>query len=156
MSDQRERSHASRAIARIRLAARPPCGARPENAKSRSKNPRDANSASRGTARRWASWQPWPLNHWTDSKIRVHALYCTVALLLRGLAVRRVRQAGMNISMRRFLAELETIREVVNIYPKKRGKRTTPQHTVLTKTSELQDRLLSILGLAKPKEPTLG
>ena len=58
--------------------------------------------------------------------------------------------------MRRFLAELETIREVVNIYPKKRGKRTTPQHTVLTKTSELQDRLLSILGLAKPKEPTLG
>jgi hypothetical protein len=29
------------------------------------------------------SW--WPLYHWTDSKIRVHALYCTVAILLRGL-----------------------------------------------------------------------
>jgi transposase len=100
------------------------------------------------------SW--WPLNHWTDSKIRVHALYCTIAILLRGLALRRVRQGGIDISMRRFLAELATIREVVNVYPKQREKRTIPQQTVMTRTSELQDRLLSILGLAKPKEPTLG
>ena len=33
--------------------------------------------------RRTGTW--WPMNHWTDSKIRVHALYCTVAALLRGL-----------------------------------------------------------------------
>jgi transposase len=100
------------------------------------------------------SW--WPLNHWTDSKIRVHALYCTIAVLLRGLPLRRVRQAGIDISMRRFLAELDTIREVVNIYPKHRGKRAVPQHAVVTRTSELQDRLLSILALEKPKDPVLG
>jgi transposase len=104
--------------------------------------------------RRIGSW--WPLHHWTDSKIRVHGLYCTVALLLRGLALRRVRRAGIDISMRRLLAELQAIREVINIYPRRRGRRTAPQHTVLTKTSELQDRLLSILALAKPKEHTLG
>ena len=25
----------------------------------------------------------WPLHHWTDSKIQVHGLYGTIALLLR-------------------------------------------------------------------------
>ena len=29
----------------------------------------------------------WPMNHWTDSKIAVHALYCTIALLLQGADV---------------------------------------------------------------------
>jgi transposase len=100
------------------------------------------------------SW--WPLHHWTDSKIRVHALYCTVAILLRGLTLRRVRRAGVDISMKRLLAELDAIREVINIYPKRRGQRTAPQHTVLTKTSELQDRLLSILTLTNPREHILG
>ena len=27
----------------------------------------------------------WPRHHWTDSKIKVHALYCTIGLLLRAL-----------------------------------------------------------------------
>ena len=27
----------------------------------------------------------WPLRHWTDSKIQVHGLYCTIAVLLRAL-----------------------------------------------------------------------
>ena len=30
----------------------------------------------------------WPLNHWTDQKIRVHGLYCTIAVLLRALIQR--------------------------------------------------------------------
>ena len=94
------------------------------------------------------------MHHWTDSKIRVHALYCTVAMLLRGLALRRVHRAGIDISMKRLLGELEAIREVINVYPRKRGQRTARQQTILTKTSELQDRLLSILGLTKPKERT--
>ena len=29
----------------------------------------------------------WPLHHWTDSKIQVHGLYCTIAVLLRALVV---------------------------------------------------------------------
>lgn len=54
------------------------------------------------------SW--WPLYHWTDSKISVHGLYCTIALLLRALILRRVRQAGIGLSMKRVLAELDTIK----------------------------------------------
>lgn len=100
------------------------------------------------------SW--WPMNHWTDSKIRVHGLYCTVAILLRGLALRRVHRARIDISMKRLLAELDGIREVINVYPRKRSRQTTRQQTVLTKTNELQDRLLSVLGLNKPAEAILG
>jgi transposase len=100
------------------------------------------------------SW--WPMNHWTDSKIRVHGLYCTVAILLRGLALRRVHRARINISMKRLLAELDGIREVINVYPRKRSRRTARQQTVLTKTNEPQDRLLSVLDLNKPEEAILG
>ena len=104
--------------------------------------------------RRIGSW--WPLNHWTDSKIRVHALYCTMATLLRGLLLRRVRRQGLDLSMKRLLSELGDIREVINVYPRKRGQRTARQQTVLTRTSELQDRLLSTLALHRPPERVLG
>ena len=95
------------------------------------------------------SW--WPLYHWTDQKINVHSFYCTIAVLLRALAHRRVKQAGIDISMKRLLAELDEIKEVIVLYPKKRGAKTSPQHTVLSKTSELQQSLLSILDV-KPEE----
>ncbi len=104
--------------------------------------------------RRIGSW--WPMYHWTDSKIRVHGLYCTIAVLLRGLILRRIRRAGIDISMKRLLRELREIREVINVYPRKRGQRTARQQTVLSKTNELQDRLLSILALHRPEEQVLG
>jgi hypothetical protein len=46
---------------------------------------------------------------------------------------------------------LDEIKEVIVLYPKKRGAKTSPQHTVLSKTSELQQSLLSILDV-KPEE----
>jgi len=98
----------------------------------------------------------WPLDHWTDSKIRVHGLYCTIALLLRALMLRQVTKAGIHLSLKRLLAELDAIREVVNIYPRKRGKKTERKQTVLTKTSELQQRLMSILGIEKERSSVLG
>jgi transposase len=91
------------------------------------------------------SW--WPLFHWTDSKIRVHGLYCTIALLLRALAIRRVRQGGLQLSTKRILSELDEIREVINIYPRKGKQKVERKQTVLTRTSELQQKLISILGL---------
>ena len=95
--------------------------------------------------RKSGTW--WPLNHWTDSKIRVHGLYCTIALLLRALMWRRVTKAGVRLSMNRLLSELDDIREVINIYAKKRGQKTDRRQSVLTRTSELQDKLIAILGL---------
>jgi transposase len=95
--------------------------------------------------RKSGTW--WPLNHWTDSKIRVHGLYCTIALLLRALMWRRVTKARVRLSMNRLLSELDDIREVINIYAKKRGQKTDRRQSVLTRTSELQDKLIAILGL---------
>jgi transposase len=99
------------------------------------------------------SW--WPLNHWTDSKLRVHGLYCSMAQLLRSVMWRRVRQAGVTISLKRLLAELGDIREVITLYPKQR-KAIQPQRTVLTHRSEPQQRLVSILGLEREKHHELG
>ena len=100
------------------------------------------------------SW--WPLYHWTDQKINVHSFYCTIAVLLRALAHRRVKAAGIDISMKRLLAELDEIKEVIVLYPRKRGAKTDPQHTVLSKTSELQQSLLSILDVKPEKTVPLG
>lgn len=93
------------------------------------------------------SW--WPMYHWTDSKIRVHGLYCTIALLIRALMFRRIRRAGLCLSMNRVLSELDAIREVINIYPRKGRQKKDRKQAVLTKLSEVQERLMSILMLKK-------
>jgi transposase len=98
----------------------------------------------------------WPLNYWTDSKIRVHGLYCTLALLLRALMFRRLRKAGLELSLKRMLSELNSISEVVTIYPRKRRQKSGRKQTTLTRTSELQQKLLSILGLNKEDPAVLG
>jgi transposase len=104
--------------------------------------------------RNTGSW--WPMYHWTDSKIRVHGLYCTIALLIRALIFRRIRKAGLRLSMKRVLSELDAIREVVNIYPRKRRQKAERKQTVLTKTSEVQKQLMSILMLKKEENSILG
>lgn len=98
----------------------------------------------------------WPQLHWTDSKITVHALYCTIALLLRAVVFRRVKHAGVRISMKRLLTELHGIREVINVFPLKRRQKFQRQQTVYTKTSEVQQKLMSILGLKNGKMTVLG
>ncbi len=104
--------------------------------------------------RRIGSW--WPLLLWTDSKIIVHGLYCTIALLLRALMFRRVKQAGAHISMKRLLTELGGIKEVINVFPRKPRQKNQRQQTVYTKTSEVQQKLMSILGLKSDKIAFLG
>jgi len=104
--------------------------------------------------RRTGSW--WPPHHWTDSKIKVHGLYCTIAVLLRALMLRRVRQGGLDLTMKRMLSELDAIREVVNIYPRKRRQKHERKQSVLTKTSELQQQLMSLLALKGEKNGVLG
>lgn len=99
--------------------------------------------------RNTGSW--WPLHHWTDSKIKVHALYCTIALLIRALMYRKVRKNNLNLSIKRVLKELDGIREVINFYPKKRTKENQTIRSVLTKTSKIQEQLIRILGLKDEK-----
>jgi len=104
--------------------------------------------------RNTGSW--WPMYHWTDSKIRVHGLYCTIALLIRAVMFRRIKGARLHLSMKRVLSELDAIREVVNIYPRKRRQKTERRQAVLTKISEVQQQLMSILMLKKEENGILG
>jgi len=104
--------------------------------------------------RNTGSW--WPMHHWTDSKIKVHGLYCTIALLIRALMFRRVRESGLRLSMKRVLMELDAIREVVNIYPRKRRQKTERRQAVLSKLSDVQQRLMSILMLKQEENSILG
>ncbi|MCD4654341.1 IS1634 family transposase [bacterium] len=97
--------------------------------------------------RNTGSW--WPLYHWTDSKIQVHAFYCSIALLIRSLMHHWVTKVGVQISMKRMLKELDDIREVINVYPPNRRRKKQTKQTVLTKTSELQDQLITLLKLDK-------
>jgi transposase len=93
----------------------------------------------------------WPLHHWTDSKIQVHGLYCTIALLLRALLWRRARQAGLRLSMSGLLDKLSQIRQVINVYPAKRAHQPGDEQVVLTKRDEIQEKLIEILGLQVQK-----
>lgn len=90
------------------------------------------------------SW--WPVFHWTEQKVQIHSFYWDRSILLRALALRRVKNAEIQISMKRMLNELDDIKEVILIYPNKRGTKKNSSHTVLSKTSELQQKLLSVLS----------
>ncbi len=104
--------------------------------------------------RQTGSW--WPMHHWTDSKINVHALYCTIALLIRALMFRRLNQSGLSLSMKRVLTELDSVREVVNIFPKKGKQKKERKQSILTKMSETQKQILSILSLEAFENEKLG
>jgi transposase len=95
----------------------------------------------------------WPMHHWTDQKIYVHGLYCALAVLLRALLQRRARQQGLPLPMKRLLSELDGIREVVNVYPRKRGKRASATQTVWSKLSAIQEKLVAIFELNRAKTP---
>jgi len=93
----------------------------------------------------------WPLYHWTDSKIQVHGLYCTIAVMLRALLWWRARRAGLRLSMSGLLERLGQIRQVINVYPNKRARQTQCEQEVLTKRDETQEKLIEILGLRSEK-----
>ncbi len=58
-----------------------------------------------------------PAFHWTDSKIRVHALTCMIALLLVKLSHRRARMNGYDKGIETFMHELRGIRSALLFYP---------------------------------------
>jgi transposase len=94
----------------------------------------------------------WPMHHWTDSKIKVHAFYCSLGLLFRGLIMRKVKSSGIDISMKRLLKELGDIKEVINVSPAKGRQKKDRKNTIMSKLSGLQEKLVSILDLGMEKE----
>lgn len=90
-----------------------------------------------------------PMHHWTDSKIRVHAFYCVLALTLGSVLQREVWQKGEQLSINRLLEELGGIQETLVIYPRRQGQRQSRTATCLTRMNPLQQRLFSLLDLQR-------
>ena len=90
-----------------------------------------------------------PIHHWTDQKIRVHAFYCVLALLLSSVLHREVWKKGEELSLPRLLEELGQIRETLVIYPRQRGQHQARTATCLTRMDPLQQRLFSLLELQR-------
>jgi transposase len=95
----------------------------------------------------------WPMFHWTDRMIQVHGLYCTIALLLRAMVGRQVREAGVELPLTRLWAELEQVREVVNVYAGRGARKPPARQRVLSKLTTLQERLVEVLGLRGENRP---
>ena len=53
----------------------------------------------------------------------------------------------MPMPMNRLLAELADIREVVNVYPRRRRAKEPRQQTVLTRMNEVQQGLAKLIGM---------
>ena len=94
------------------------------------------------------SWEP--MFHWTDSKIRVHAFYCVLALTLASLLQRRAAQNGISLSVQALMKALNSIQEVTNIYPAT-GKSGSPgrpsTQTTLTEMDATQQALYRLFDL---------
>lgn len=63
----------------------------------------------------WVKWDP--AFHWTDSKIRVHALTCVIALILVKIAYKRAKQAGFEYGLPRMMELLSGIKSSLLLYP---------------------------------------
>ena len=93
--------------------------------------------------RKTGTW--WPMFHWTDQKIRVHGLYCSLSLLLRALIMKRIQEASMPMSINRLHEKLSGIREVLNVFPKRKNKQAT--QSVVSKMDEVQQRLFDLFKM---------
>ena len=87
-----------------------------------------------------------PMFHFTDHKIRVHVLYCVLALMAARLMVRQTAQAvSMPMSVRELLDTLAGIQETVLLYQGERGRPRARR--MLTETTPTQQRLYQAFGL---------
>jgi transposase len=93
-----------------------------------------------------------PIHHWTDQKLRVHALYCVLALMVLNLLRRKVAHAGITISTARMIEQLAEIREVAVLFPSGGGAKP-PMRTVLSDLSAEQLALVKALDLVRFRTP---
>jgi hypothetical protein len=89
-----------------------------------------------------------PIHHWTDQKLRVHALICVLALMILCLLRRKLEQAGISLSIARMIERLSAIHEVSVLFPP--PKSALPRaRTVLSDLDAEQHALFQHLDLAR-------
>jgi transposase len=88
-----------------------------------------------------------PTHHWTDQKLRVHAFYCVLALMILSLLRRQLDKAGIHLSITHMIQRLADIREIVTLYATPKGE-TPRTQTILSKRDAEQTAMLEALGLS--------
>ncbi len=84
--------------------------------------------------------------HWTDQKIRVHALYSVTALAVAHLMRRQAHHANLDLSVRELLRHLDGINEITMLYPSQ-GKGRPRARRTLTDLDPTQNRLYKLFNL---------
>jgi len=90
-----------------------------------------------------------PTFHWTDQKLRVHAFYCVLALMILNLLHRQLAQGGMVLSIVEMMNRLTEIKEVTLLYPPPQRSQEPLVRTALSKMSHRQKQMVSTLGLER-------
>jgi transposase len=92
-----------------------------------------------------------PMFHWTEQKIRVHAWYCVLALMVAHLLRRQAAHAGLDLSVRELLRTLDGLQETVMVYPSTGGRPRARRR--LTEQDPTTARLYELFGLAAYAPP---
>jgi len=95
--------------------------------------------------RKNGSW--WPMHHWTDQKIKVHGLYCSLTLLIRALVMKTVKEAGLEMPMNKLHRELSGIREVINVFST--GRKKESKQSVVSKMNIIQKKFFDTFEMEK-------
>jgi transposase len=97
----------------------------------------------------WVSFSP--AFHWTDQKLRAHAFYCVLALMLSSLLQRKAAQANIRLTIPALDEQLSDIEEIINLYPteneSKRGRLRSEY--ILSERTPLQEKLCKIFDIYK-------
>jgi transposase len=94
-----------------------------------------------------------PAHHWTDQKLKVHAFYCTLALIIVSLIERQISHAGIELDglppgPKLAMRLLSEINETTLIYPPAGGRQGRPRvRTTLAQIDDNQRRLYDALNL---------
>jgi transposase len=89
-----------------------------------------------------------PMHHWTDQKIRVHVFTCVLALTVAHLMRRTADRAGLHLSVRELLEQLEGIGETVLLHHSG-GKGRPRAQRLLTDMTDTQQRLFNLYNLGR-------
>jgi hypothetical protein len=97
----------------------------------------------------WVSFSP--AFHWTDQKLRVHAFYGVLALMLSALLQRKAAKANIRLSIPSLYEQLSEIEEIINLYPpKSKSKRGRLRaEYMLSECTPLQDKLCQAFDVYK-------
>lgn len=100
------------------------------------------------------SW--WPMFHWTDSKITVHAFYCSLGLSLLHYLHYRVKKEHLDLTVESMVKALDDLQDIVVVYPRQGKRGPYPTTAIDTRETVDQVQLITILELERLRLDSKG